>query len=90
MGRIEHGLAVEGGFAMITGAPGLGKSVIGRLSARHLEGRHLTFDSARDIVYVCPGSAASINGLSAPASSIEASETGSARSAPTSSMASTP
>lgn len=36
--RIEHGLAVEGGFAMITGAPGLGKSVTGRLSARHLEG----------------------------------------------------
>ncbi len=36
--RIEHGLCAEGGFAMIIGAPGLGKSVTGRLSARHLEG----------------------------------------------------
>lgn len=36
--RIEHGLCVEGGFAMISGGPGLGKSVTGRLTARHLEG----------------------------------------------------
>lgn len=36
--RIEHGVCAEGGFAMISGAPGLGKSVIGRLTARHLEG----------------------------------------------------
>ena len=36
--RIEHGLCTEGGFAMITGGPGLGKSVTGRLTARHLEG----------------------------------------------------
>lgn len=36
--RIEHGLCAEGGFAMITGGPGLGKSVVLRLVARHLEG----------------------------------------------------
>lgn len=36
--RIEHGLCVEGGFAMVTGGPGVGKSVTGRLTARHLEG----------------------------------------------------
>lgn len=36
--RIEHGLCVEGGFAMVTGGPGLGKSVTGRLTARHLDG----------------------------------------------------
>ena len=35
--RIEHGLCVEGGFAMVTGGPGVGKSVTGRLTARHLE-----------------------------------------------------
>ena len=29
--RIEHGLAHDGGFAMITGAPGAGKSVVLRL-----------------------------------------------------------
>ncbi len=27
--RIEHGLCVEGGFAMVTGKPGVGKSVTG-------------------------------------------------------------
>ena len=36
--RIEHGLCAEGGFAMITGGPGLGKSVTLRLIARHIEG----------------------------------------------------
>jgi general secretion pathway protein A len=43
--RIEHGVCGEGGFAMITGAPGVGKSVIGRLTARHLE-------SLRDVMVV--------------------------------------
>ncbi|TPV97330.1 MAG: general secretion pathway protein GspA [Myxococcales bacterium FL481] len=36
--RIEHGLAVEGGFAMISGPPGVGKSVTLRLLARQLDG----------------------------------------------------
>lgn len=36
--RIEHGLCAEGGFAMISGAPGLGKSVALRLVSRHIEG----------------------------------------------------
>lgn len=35
--RLEHGLCAEGGFAMITGSPGLGKSVTGRLTTRHLQ-----------------------------------------------------
>lgn len=35
--RIENGLALEGGFAMITGAPGSGKSVAMRLLAERLE-----------------------------------------------------
>lgn len=35
--RIEHGLAHEGGFAMITGEPGTGKSVALRLLADRLE-----------------------------------------------------
>jgi type II secretory pathway predicted ATPase ExeA len=35
--RIENGLAIEGGFAMITGAPGNGKSVAMRLLAERLE-----------------------------------------------------
>jgi type II secretory pathway predicted ATPase ExeA len=35
--RIENGLAVEGGFAMITGAPGTGKSVVMRLLHERLE-----------------------------------------------------
>lgn len=35
--RIEHGLALEGGFALITGAPGGGKSVAMRLLAERLE-----------------------------------------------------
>ncbi len=36
--RIEHGLAVEGGFAMVSGPPGVGKSVTLRLLARQLDG----------------------------------------------------
>ncbi|MFQ5601289.1 MAG: ExeA family protein [Candidatus Krumholzibacteriia bacterium] len=35
--RIENGLAMEGGFAMITGAPGTGKSVVMRLLHERLE-----------------------------------------------------
>jgi type II secretory pathway predicted ATPase ExeA len=35
--RIENGLAIEGGFDMITGAPGNGKSVAMRLLAERLE-----------------------------------------------------
>jgi type II secretory pathway predicted ATPase ExeA len=35
--RIEHGLAHEGGFALITGEPGTGKSVALRLLAERLE-----------------------------------------------------
>lgn len=36
--RIEHGLAAEGGFALITGEPGLGKSVALRLLNERLGG----------------------------------------------------
>lgn len=36
--RIEHGLASEGGFALITGEPGTGKSVALRLLNERLEG----------------------------------------------------
>lgn len=36
--RIEHGLCVEGGFTMISGPPGVGKSATARLVARHIEG----------------------------------------------------
>ena len=36
--RIEHGVAPEGGFALITGEPGLGKSVALRLLADRLDG----------------------------------------------------
>ena len=35
--RIEHGLAHEGGFALITGEPGTGKSVALRVLAERLE-----------------------------------------------------
>lgn len=34
--RVEHGLAPDGGFGMISGDPGVGKSVALRLLARHL------------------------------------------------------
>ena len=35
--RIEHGVALEGGFALVTGDPGTGKSVVLRLLADQLE-----------------------------------------------------
>lgn len=35
--RIEHGVALEGGFALVTGDPGTGKSVALRLLANQLE-----------------------------------------------------
>ena len=34
--RIEHGLIREGGFALITGEPGTGKSVVLRVLAKRL------------------------------------------------------
>ena len=35
--RIEHGVALEGGFALVSGDPGVGKSVVLRLLADQLE-----------------------------------------------------
>lgn len=36
--KIEHGICAEGGFGMLTGPPGVGKSVAARLTARRIEG----------------------------------------------------
>ena len=49
--RIEHNLVREGGFALIQGDPGTGKSVVMRLLAERLERKR---SSNRILVTTCP------------------------------------